>query len=221
MLNSNGNSRAFRVRLATLLATLIPLCVFVWLAEAVRNQRSLSWDVAILKLLHGRLPPWCDKTMAYVAQSGSIDAVVVLAVICVLVLKRQRRMRDALFVTLAIVGVVVVNLLVRTVVQRHQSDVWGTFAPTFEFGFPSSQAADSLAMVLVFSILYWRTRWRWEVLAPGILYALAVGVFRVHLGLHYPSDVVAGWALALAWVTAVSLVRLIPNGKSTKPAADR
>lgn len=158
--------------------------------------------------------------MAHFARSGEISVIVVLSVIGVLVLKHQRRMRDALFLTLSIVGVVIINLLVRTVVQRHQSDVWGAFAPTFESGFPSSQAADSLAIVLAFAILAWKTRWRWTVLAPGILYVLAIGVFRIHLGLHYPSDIIAGWALAFAWVTIVSFARPIPNGKSPKPDSD-
>ena len=220
MSNSDGKSRPFRVGVCSLLSILVPFSIFVWLAEAVRNQRDLPWDATILRILHGSTTTRWDRVMAHFAESGRIDAIVVLAVIGVLLLKRQRRMRDALFLTLAIVGVVVLNLLVRTFVQRHQSSVWGAFAPTFEFGFPSSQAADSLAIVLAFTFLGWHTAWRWTILLPGILYVLAIGVFRIHLGLHYPSDIVAGWALALGWVTMVSFMRLIPNGKSPKLDSD-
>jgi membrane-associated phospholipid phosphatase len=203
-----------------LLGIVVSLGVFVWLAEAIRHQGNLPWDSAILKFLHSSATPWLDHAMARVAQSGQIEFIVVLTVLGVLVLKHERRMRDAFFLTLAIVGVVIINLLVRTVVQRHQSDVWGTFAPTFEFGFPSSQAADSLAIVLAFGILGWHTCWRGTILALGILYVLAIGVFRIHLGLHYPSDIAAGWALALAWVTMVSCVIPIPRGKSLKSDSD-
>lgn len=204
---SGEKNRAFQV---WIFGVLLPLCVFVWLADAVRHQRELVWDAAILKLLH-HSATWCDQIMAVVARSGRIDVVVVLAVLGVVVLKHQRKMRDALFLTLAVVGVVIVNLLVRTVVQRHQSDVWGTFAPTFDFGFPSSQAADTLAIVLVFSILFWPTRWRWSIIVPGVLYVLAVGVSRVCLSGHYPSDILAGWVLSLAWVTLASSIRRIPS----------
>jgi membrane-associated phospholipid phosphatase len=203
-----------------LFGIVVPLCVFVWLTEAIRHQRNLPWDAAILKFLHSSATPWRDNVMARVAQSGRIEVVVVFAVLGVLVLKHDRRMRDAFFLTLAIVGVVIANMLVRTVVQRHQSDLWGTFAPTFDFGFPSSQAADTLAVALVLAILAWPTRWRWPIIAPGIFYVVAVGVSRISLGLHYPSDILAGWALALAWVTAVSFVRRIPGVESTKLKTD-
>lgn len=212
---SGGKNRALRVGI---FGVLLPLCVFVWLAEAVCHQRELVWDAAILKLLHHSATPWCDRIMVFVARSGQIDVVVVFAVLGVVVLKHGRKMRDALFLTLAIVGVVIVNPLVRTVVQRHQSELWGTFASTFDFGFPGSQAADTLTIVLAFAILAWATSWRWPIIVPGVLYALAVGVSRVYLGAHYPSDILAGWALALAWTTLVSSIRHFP-GNSTELAS--
>jgi len=193
-----------------LFGVLFPLCGFWWLAEAIRNQRNPAWDGAILKFLqHSAWPGW-DHIMAFVARSGGINVEVVLAVIAVMVLKWERRLRDALFVSLALVGVVVINLLVRTAVQRTQLAWSGSLAPTFDYGFPSSQAADSFALALAFAILAWHTRWRWLTVGLGGFYVLAVGLSRVYLGLHYPSDILGGWALSLAWVTAISFVRRIP-----------
>jgi undecaprenyl-diphosphatase len=189
---------------------LVPLCGFWWLTEAIRNQRNLAWDGAILKFFQNSARPGWDHIMAFVAGSGGINVEVVLAVIGVMVLKWERRLRDALFVSLALVGVVVINLLVRTAVQRPQLAWWGSLAPTFDYGFPSSQAADSFAVALPFAILTWSARWRWLGITLGSLYVLAVGFSRVYLGLHYPSDILAGWALSLAWVTTVSFVRRIP-----------
>lgn len=197
----------------------IPLCGFEWLAEAIQHQENLPWDTAILRFLEGSLTPGANKLLSLVARTGNINAVVALAVIGVLVLKHERRMRDALFLTFAIVGVVTGNILVRTMVQRTQSIVGGTFAPTFESGFPSSQAADTFAVAFVFAALTWATRWRWSVLTLGTFYVLAVGLSRIHLGLRYPSDILAGWALALAWVTTASFVRRTPVKPETLEAA--
>ena len=196
--------------LVLLFGVLVPLGGFWWLAEAIRTQRNPAWDGDIVTFLQNPARPDWDRIVAFLARSGGINVEVVLAVIAVMILKWERRLRDALFVSLALVGVVVINLLVRNAVQRAQLSSWGSFAPTFDYGFPSSQAADSFALALAFAILTWATRWRWLAIGLGGFYVLAVGLSRVHLGLHYPSDILAGWALALAWVTTVSFVRRIP-----------
>lgn len=201
--------------LASVFGVFLPLCVFVWLAEAVSNQSDLVWDATILRLLHHSAMPWSHRIVGFLARSGRIDVVVVVAVLGVVGLNDERRLRDAFFLTIAIVGIVIVNLLARTVVQRNAFASWGTLTPSFEFGFPSSEAADTLAIVLAFSILVWPTRWRWPMIVPGVLHVLAVGVSRVYLSGHFPSDILAGWGLSLAWVTLVSLIRRFP-GNSTK-----
>lgn len=61
-----------------------------------------------------------------------------------------------------------------------------------------------LAAVLV--LLAWRTRWRWWVALPMLGFVLMVGLSRVYLGVHYPSDILAGWAAACAWAVAAWLL---------------
>jgi membrane-associated phospholipid phosphatase len=189
---------------------LVPLLGFGWLVVAVGHHERLAWDAAILKLFHGLATPGGDEIVSFVARSGRIEVVVVLAVIGVLVLKALRRLPDALFLTLAIVGVVVINLLFRAAFPRTHLASWKPLTPTFGSGFPSSQAADTFAIALAFALLTWPTRWRWPTIALGSLYALTVGLSRIYLGLHYPSDILAGWELSLAWVAAISFIRRVP-----------
>jgi len=188
----------------------VPLCVFGWLASAVSHQSSLGWEAAFLRCLPATTTPGLDRIIGVVAESGGINVVVVLAVVGVLALKRVARLREALFVTLAVVGVVILNLLVRCAVQRSHLAWAGSTTASFDFGFPSTQAADTVAVVLAGVVVCWGTRWRWLAVGLGVPYVLAVGLSRVYLGLHYPSDFLAGWALALAWVAAASFVRRLP-----------
>jgi len=189
----------------------VPLCVFGWLASAVSNQRSLGWEAAILKVLPASTTPGLDRIIGVIAESGGISVVVVLAVFGLLALKRAARLGEALFVTLAVVGVVILSLLVRCAVQRSQLAWAGSATASFDVGFPSTQAADTFAVVLAGVVVCWGTRWRWLALSLGLVYTLGVGVSRVYWGVHYPSDILAGWALALAWVTAASFVRRLPR----------
>jgi len=192
-----------------LLGIFVPLCFFGWLASTVSNQRSLGWENAILRSLPPSTTPGLDRIIGVAAESGGINVVVVLAVLGVWVLKRVARLREALFVTLAVVGVVILSLLARCAVQRSQLAWAGSATATFDFGFPSTQAADTFAVALASVIVCWGTRWRWLVVGLGILYVLGVGLSRTYLGLHYPSDILAGWGLSLAWVTAASFVRRV------------
>ncbi len=186
---------------------IVPIGLFGWLAKSVHARRELVWDAVILRFLQSFAVPWLDWIMRHLARSGRIENVVVLAVLGVLILKRERRLRDLCFLWLALVGAVIGNLLIRTVVVRVHLASWETWAPTFDFGFPSSQAADTFAIAFAAAILAWSTRFRWWIVLPGMLYVLANGVSRIYLGLHYPSDILAGWALSLTWIMAVGLIR--------------
>jgi membrane-associated phospholipid phosphatase len=79
--------------------------------------------------------------------------------------------------------------------------------------FPSGHSTGAAALAAVVVALTWNTRYRVHALVTGLLFACAVAVSRMHFGVHYPSDVLGGLAVAVAWVCLLvllaSLVRLL------------
>ena len=72
-------------------------------------------------------------------------------------------------------------------------------------------------------LLCWPTRWRWPVTIVSLIFVVLVGVSRVYLGVHYPSDVLAGWTAAIAWTLGMyTLVdrKAAPPPPSAAPSKD-
>jgi undecaprenyl-diphosphatase len=64
----------------------------------------------------------------------------------------------------------------------------------------------SMTLVATLVILTWGSVWCWVVLIVGSLFVLAIAWTRLYLGVHFPSDILAGWMVSIAWAIGVSLI---------------
>ena len=96
--------------------------------------------------------------------------------------------------------------VIKPLVARPRPALWASIRPEHTLSFPSGHAMDTAALALALVCLCWGSRRRGWVVVLAPVFSLAVGWARVYLGVHNPSDVLAGWAAAVAWVAAVQLV---------------
>ena len=186
---------------------LLPLFCFGWLAETVWNRNGLEWDLAALHFVHQFATPVRDWLMVAITESGDVRTIIVFAAIAALGLIVTQRKKDAHFLARCIVGAAVAAYLVKAAFHRTRPHLWESPAPMTDFGFPSGHAMDSFTFALGLAVVAWPTRWRWPVMLGGVIYVFAVGASRLYLGVHYPSDVMGGWALAVAWLCGLLLIR--------------
>lgn len=127
-----------------------------------------------------------------------------LSLLVAIALIHRRRLHSGLFLLAAVAGAYLLEEAAKAAWHRKRPDLWPSLAHARGYAFPSGHATGSTAFALALVVLAWRTRYRVLALVLGPAFALAVGLSRIYLGVHYPTDVGAGWFLGTAWVAALA-----------------
>ena len=179
-----------------------PGAVFALVAAFVVALGVPAWDTAVLKLaISDDGLPW--KIVRVLSALGGITAVLVWLVVALVVMVRARMYRQAVFVAAATLASMAVSGLTKLAFARPRPEV--TSHVPGSYSFPSGHTMSSTGFAVALVVVLWPTRWRRPALAAAAVYAIGIGLTRLALGVHYLSDVVAGWALATAVVGVTSL----------------
>jgi undecaprenyl-diphosphatase len=184
---------------------LLPLWGFAELADEVADGDPFAFDEPLLKFMHASASADYTRFFEVVTHLGYAWFVVPFDILLIVVLLWLGRMREGLFAVLALGGSALLNWSTKQLYARERPDLWVSLLPEETFSFPSGHAMGSMTLAWVLMLLAWRTRWRWFVVPPALAFALLVGFSRVYFGVHYPSDILAGWTAASVW-TAVAFL---------------
>jgi len=195
--------RKYGLRLLLLLVGLmLPLWGFAELADEVREGEPFEFDEPVLYFAHDLANAGFDRGFLLFSALGYEWGVVPFDVVLVVALALKKRVREGLFAALALAGSALLNLGTKQLFARERPSLWESIAPEHTFSFPSGHAMGSMTLAWVCVLLAWRTRWRWPVVTAVAAFTLLVGLSRVYLGVHFPSDILAGWAAASIWAVA-------------------
>ena len=188
-----------------------------WMADA---------DWAVLTPLHhygASHPGWVDgwNLLCNVAHPAVFRAV---ALVWIGYALWTGRYRIAIFLTLTVEASALLVVGAKAAVDRPRPAT--ALVTEMSSSFPSGHALGAAVAVLAMSLAGWGVlrRWRTTVVVLGVLTVAAVGIARVVLNVHHPSDVLAGWALGYLWVlvwlpvlTGAGAVDEKPAGRGTSP----
>jgi membrane-associated phospholipid phosphatase len=186
-----------------LLMVVVPAAAFATVAGLVLAQGTPSWDTAILRLVARHQQVTARSFVEAFTTLGSLWLVLVLLAAALAVLLLARRYRQAAFVATATLLSMTAAGVMKLVFARPRPEVIPQ--PLGRWSFPSGHTMTATGLAISLLVVIWPTRWRIPALALATVCAIGVGLTRVYLGYHYPSDVVAGWALSLA-VVGVTLL---------------
>jgi undecaprenyl-diphosphatase len=193
------------------------LFVFGWLADEMLEGDTQKFDTFVRTAVHQHTTPALTWFMQGFSFLGSVAVVTTFCVLAIAAFLYFRQARTAALLAVTMAGMAVLDVALKLAFHRHRPVAY--FGPTpASYSFPSGHAMGSVCFYGVLAaILAARARGRGAKLciwAGAVLLIGMIGYSRVYLGVHYPSDVIAGYCAGAVWVGAVGFLNKIhANGR--------
>jgi undecaprenyl-diphosphatase len=210
----------------SLLLMELALAAFVVMARDVVEKKAFGFDQAILTALFHLASPALTQFMLFVSDSATeLFLIPVLLVLAVLWWRRYRH--DWIALTISVVGAAVINQAVKQIFERARPTLFPHLQNVSGYSFPSGHSQAALAFYAVLAYLIARRvdpKWRIPIYVATSVWIVLVGLSRNYLEVHYPSDVLAAFAITLPWALAVIFVHqcyappVVGQEKVIKPA---
>ena len=199
--------------------SIIALCalglVLISVLEGLLTQEFRHWDALGYRYIVENRQEWLTPFME---QLTMLASPAVLLVMLVLVAAFAPGRRPGLCAAVNLVCVVALTVLLKDIVQRQRPDGFRLIAET-GYSFPSGHSMVSMAFFGLLIWMIWRyepdRRMRWLWCAFLCLVIPAVGISRIYLGVHYTSDVIAGFCVSIVWL--IFYVRVVAPVFMWKP----
>ncbi|MBX4906659.1 MULTISPECIES: phosphatase PAP2 family protein [Rhizobium] len=200
------------------------LFVLQRLTSEVLEGETFGFDQAILLALRRADdlavpigPAWLTHAVDDITSLGGITVLALLTVLITVYLLLDRRWPIAIFVFSSVLSGWLASTLLKILVARPRPDVVPHLIEVSDLSFPSGHAMVSAVTYLTLGALVARTQryrsTRIFVMGVGVFLAVIIGFSRIYLGVHYPTDVFAGWCAGALWALGCWLIskRFVPS----------
>ncbi|MBO0351129.1 phosphatase PAP2 family protein [Phormidium pseudopriestleyi FRX01] len=188
-----------------ILLFLLSIGVFLYITDRVINLETRDWDLDIMLAIQKTHIPLLDILMKTFSNIGG--PLVLIGISVGLTVKFGfRRQRIELFgLLLAAIGGALLSLLIKACFNRSRPQIWAMIDDHLNTSsYPSGHVMNGVVIYGFCGYLLARSfpRWRGLIYLGTFLLVLAIGWSRMYVGLHWPTDVLAGYATGFAWLNA-------------------
>lgn len=200
------------------------LFVLQRLTSEVLEGETFRFDEAILLALRRQSelavpigPGWLTRAVGDITSLGGITVLSLMTILVTVYLLLDRRWPIAIFVFSSVLTGWLASTLLKILVARPRPDIVPHLVEVSDLSFPSGHAMVSAVTYLTLGALLARTQrypsTRIFVMGTGVFLAVIIGLSRIYLGVHYPTDVLAGWCAGALWALGCWLIskRFIPS----------
>lgn len=180
--------------------------LFIKLAKDVREQDTMLFDRAALTTINHWSNQALDTFVPVFTNFGGAFVVVALTVALAGLFVYKREYYRVLILLVGVGGASLLNIVLKSIFERPRPNLWEKLVVEHGFSFPSGHAMASAALGVALAVALWNSRWRWWAFTASTVYVVVIGFTRLYLGVHYPTDIFAGWLVSTAWVLATALL---------------
>jgi len=203
--------------------------IFLVLGSEVRENEVFAIDRWLIQALRSPNDPavplgpiWLRRALTDVTVLGGSPVLTLLTIIAAGYLLAARKAATAAFLVGAISTGAIASTLLKLVFARTRPDLVTHLVATYSSSFPSGHAMNSAVTYLTLGALLARAESdravRIYLMSVALFLTLIVGFSRVYLGVHWPSDVLAGWCVGAAWAILCSwIARMLQRRRTIEP----
>jgi undecaprenyl-diphosphatase len=195
-----------------LATAIVALIFFGWLADEALEGDARAFDDATRAAVHQLASPLLTLIMRGLSFVGSTIALTVGTIFVVIRFVMQKWTREARLFALTMIGAGLLNITLKLAFKRPRPVPFFNLTPPESYSFPSGHSLTSavffgaLAAILTARIKSRRVKAAIWIVSTAMF--LLIGLSRIYLGVHYTTDVIAGFAAALIWILVVRFVEM-------------
>ncbi|MBW4435151.1 MAG: phosphatase PAP2 family protein [Pelatocladus maniniholoensis HA4357-MV3] len=185
-----------------LLLSALALWVFAQIADEVLEQETQRFDQSILLAIRQMHTPIGDRVMLGITFLGEPVFLLLICLGIAIRLLYIHRRSQATTLGIAAVGAIGLNYLIKVLFGRVRPQLWNRIVDVGQYSFPSGHAMISLVIYGFIGYLIAKRyrRWRAWIFTFTMILIIAIGFSRLYLGVHWPTDVIAGYAAGVVWL---------------------
>jgi membrane-associated phospholipid phosphatase len=193
---------------------------FFQVADWMLTGGANAWNIGVLSRMPAWHAPWLDPVVITLTQAGSATGLAILGLATIWQLRRKGHHLDAAVVALLLAGVAILTFGLKGVYLHHRPQIFPPLVAEHGYSFPSGHALAGWAFYLYLALWFAAAR-SWILAAAMALMAVALPLSRLYLGVHWPSDVLAGIGAGTFWLGLCLALRRHLTVVAAKDPIDR
>lgn len=194
-----------------IVSCLLIIYVVAQISDEVLDKEAFAFDRFILIWIHSLANPTLDGVMQTITRLNDPDVVSVIAGFALIILLWKQCYPEAKIFVIDCAGGVILSYGLKSVFGKTRPDLWQSAIKEVSFSYPSGHALGSTVLYGFLAYLF-ATRFpqfSWLIYLMAVTLVGAIGLSRLYLGVHWPTDIIGGYGIGFLWLTfCITMLKL-------------